>query len=288
MWNKVFWISVVMSLMTSVQASEIVKIVWPFAPSPAYTNLLRTIENSNKNQDKYVFVTEIKQGAGGSIAANYALQHNYLVASSVSFILRPLTEPNAHDISSFTPVHIQATNVPLVMVSKKYQTISELNAASKPTVGISARGGITEFIANAATNGKAEIIGFKNFNEAIPLTIGGHVDASVTTLGEVKTQLDAGNLYLLGSTGTHSPKSFKSQKITGLDRLVSNYVIYAPATMDKNQLIELNEILGKASDDPYVKQPFELENPIFVRYNINKLQEWYTNEISFWKTFLKK
>lgn len=288
MLNKVFWISILMSLATSVYAGTVIKIVWPFAPSPAYTNLLRTVENSNKNQDKYVFVTEIKQGAGGSIAANYALQNNYLVANSVSFILRPLTEPNTHDISLFTPVHIQATNVPLVVVSRKYRTIHELNMATNPTVGISAKGGITEFIANTATNNKAEIIVFKNFNEVIPMTIGGHIDASVTTLGLVKTQLDAGNLYLLGSTGTHGDKSFSSQKILGLDRLVSNYVIYAPISMDKNQLTEINEILGKASEDPYVKQPIELENPIFVRYNMQKLQEWYMNEILFWKTYLRK
>lgn len=269
-------------------AKEQVKIIWPFAPAVAYTNLLRTIELANRTQDKYFFVPEIRSGASGSIAAQHALRSNSLLGTSSSFVIRLVgKEETNFEFADFTPLYLMAYKIPLVMVSKKHKTMEEFNRVSDPTVGMSTIGGITHFVALTATKNKATAVPFKSVGDAMVATIGGHVDASVSFIEEVKSNIDKGNLHILGRTGTSSKDSFNKQKIYGLERLYTHYVIYAPHTMSKDKIKDFNEIFSKVGASDYVRDTFELDNVEYVTYNLTQTEQWFNNEKKFWSDFLR-
>lgn len=281
-------------------AQQSVPLVWPFAPGSNQSNFARAIvEEANKQQTKYVFHFENKPGAGGSIAANYVLNYNgiALLTSSSSFFVRPVYYPNeSHKVSDFTPVIIQCTGQPYVVVSAKYKNINELKSQSKLTIGATL-GSLTEALGrevknNLPTSTDMAFIGYSNTLQPTQEMIGGVLDLNVDLPASTVQWIETGKINVIGTSGTRdypNYKTFHSQGVKGFEDLVSNYQIVASAKTDPAVIQELHAILRKASKDStklaeLYKNDFCAQSDVDLKTANAMYDRWSKN----WATWLKK
>ena len=281
-------------------AQQSVPLVWPFAPGSNQSNFARAIvEEANKQQTKYVFHFENKPGAGGSIAANYVLNYNgiALLTSSSSFFVRPVYYPNeSHKVSDFTPVIIQCTGQPYVVVSAKYKNINELRAQPKLTIGATL-GSLTEALGREVKNNlpastDMAFIGYSNTLQPTQEMIGGILDLNVDLPASTVQWVETGKINVIGTSGTRDYpgyKTFHSQGVKGFEDLVSNYQIVVSAKTDPAVVQELHAILRKASKDStrlaeLYKNDFCAQSDVDLKTANTMYDRWSKN----WATWLKK
>ena len=255
---------------TNAVAAETIRIAWPYSSELPWHNIRTIAENANAQQNKYNFVPELKPGAGGGVAAQYALTspNNTLISNTVTHIIRPLTTTDSgYDLDAFQPVLIQAMDIPLVMISKKYKTMSELLAQPRLNIGISAVGGITDYAARVmVVKPDTQYIGFKTgFPEQIAGVMGGHIDGAVVTLDSSKRFIDAGTVLRLADSS-----------------LSLGWTMYAPTKMDAERMREIHAILTAASNQDNVRKVLIESTPRYVYWNLARLQEWYSSERAKW------
>jgi len=287
-------------LTMSSYAQQSVPIVWPFAPGSNQANFVRAIvEEANKQQTKYLFHFENKPGAGGSIAANYVSNYNgiALLSSSSSFFVRPVYYPNeSHKVSDFTPVIIQCTGQPFVVVSAKYKTLAELRTQPKLTIGATL-GSLTEAVGRELKNNlpastDLAFIGYNNTIQPTQEMIGGVLDLNVDVPTSTLQWIETGKINVVGSSGTvdfPNYRTFHSQGIKGFENLVSNYQIVASAKADPAVVTELHAILRKASKDSerlatLYKNDYCAQTDVDLKTANSMYDRWSKN----WTSWLKK
>ena len=280
-------------------AQTSVPLVWPFAPGSNQANFARAIiEEANKQQTKYVFHFENKPGAGGSIAANYVANYNgiALLSSSSSFFVRTAYYPNeSHKTSDFTPVLIQCTGQPLVIVSAKYKSIAELKTQDKLSIGATI-GSLTEALGRELKSNlpKSDMafIGYNNTLQPTQEMIGGVLDLNVDLPTGIIQWVENGKINVIGSSGvTDYPniKTFHSQGIKGFEDLISSYKIVTSAKTDPAVVQELHAILRKASRDSsrlatLYKNDYCAQADVDLKTANTMFDRWSKN----WATWLKK
>jgi tripartite-type tricarboxylate transporter receptor subunit TctC len=287
-------------LALSVHAQQSVPIVWPFAAGSNQANYTRAIvEEANKQQNKYVFHFENKPGAGGSIAANYVLNYNglALLSSSSSFFVRPVYYPNeSHKVSDFTPVIVQCTGQPFVVVSAKYKNIAELRTQPKLTIGATI-GSLTEALGrelknNLPTSIDMVFVGYNNTLQPTQEMIGGILDLNVDTPASTIQWIETGRINVIGASGTRdypNYRTFQSQGIRGFEDLVSNYQIVASTKTDPAVVQELHSILRKAARESerlamLYRNDFCTQADVDLRTANTMYDRWSKN----WATWLRK
>jgi tripartite-type tricarboxylate transporter receptor subunit TctC len=249
-----------MAVVLSANAGQTVSITWPFAIGANMANSVRLlIDEANKQQSKYTFIFENKPGAGGSIAARYA-QGQYphqlgTVSSSSSFFVRQNFYPNeSHKVEDFTPVMIQCTGQPYIIVSNKYKSIDELRQQKRLTIGANL-GSLTEAMARqlqqALPNTELDLISYNSGTlQPTQDLLGGVLDLNVDLPGEAIQFVEAGRLNVIGISGTRDYKyykTFSSQGIKGFEGLVSNYQIAINNQTDPTIVADLHNILVSAA-----------------------------------------
>ena len=287
-------------LALSVHAQQSVPIVWPFAAGSNQANYTRAIvEEANKQQNKYVFHFENKPGAGGSIAANYVANYNglALLSSSSSFFVRPVYYPNeSHKVSDFTPVIVQCTGQPFVVVSAKYKNIAELRTQPKLTIGATI-GSLTEALGrelknNLPASADMVFVGYNNTLQPTQEMIGGILDLNVDTPASTIQWIETGKINVIGASGTRdypNYKTFHSQGVRGFEDLVSNYQIVASTKTDPAVVQELHSILRKAARESerlamLYRNDFCTQADVDLRTANTMYDRWSKN----WATWLRK
>jgi tripartite-type tricarboxylate transporter receptor subunit TctC len=269
-----------------------VPIVWPFAVGSNQANYARAIiEQANQDQEKYQFYFDSKPGAGGTIASQYVLNYNglALLQSSSSFWTRPIYYPNeSFKNADFTPVLIECTGQPFVIVSAKYKNIDELRQLKQVTIGMNF-GSLTESMARALQNvlPNTEVIriGYNNTLQPTQEMMAGVLDLNVDLPVSIAQWVDSGKLNVIGASGTveHKPfVTFHSQGIKGFENLVSNYQIAMPAKTDPAIVRELHSVLNTAMQkSSRVKTLFANDYCQIQNFDL-------TNTNSIYDTWLKK
>lgn len=286
-------------LAVSAYAQQSVPVVWPFAPGAISANFARAIiESANKQQTKYLFHFENKPGAGGAIAANYVLNYNgiALLTSSSSFFVRPVYYPTeSYKVSDFTPVMIQCTGSPWVVVSSKYKNINELKSQSKLSIGANP-GSITEAVARELKNNLPSsdlaLISYSNTLQPTQDMLGGVLDLNIDAPSNVLQWAETGKINVIGTTGTVDHprfKTFRSQGINGFDDLVTSYQIVTSAKTDPAVVQELHSILRAASKDSeklpaLYKADYCVQSDTDLKTANDMYDRWSKN----WTTWLKK
>jgi len=286
-------------LTVSCYAQQAVPVVWPFAPGSNQANYARAIiDEANKQQTKYLFHFENKPGAGGAIAANYVLNHNgiALLTSSSSFFVRPVYYPNeSYNTKDFTPVIIQCTGQPYIVVSAKYKTLADLKLQSKLTIGATL-GSLTEALGREVKNNlpitDMAFIGYNNTLQPTQEMIGGILDLNVDLPASTVQWIESGKINVIGTSGIRDYplfKSFYSQGVKGFEDLVSNYQMVVNAKTDPTTVQELHNILRKASKDSIVlptlyKNDYCAQADVDLKTTNAMYDRWSKN----WATWLKK
>lgn len=240
-------------------SGQTVPIVWPFNPSVMLANYLRAIiDEANRQQDKYTFVFENKIGAGGTVAAQYVLNHPgpILLYNGTSFFTRPFFYPNeSYKAQDFKPVYVLCTGQPYGIVSTKFENIEQVRQQKSVTIG-GLNGSLTETMirqfALLLPNTELIFVPFQATSVATLEMVSGRLDLNVDLPANITGDKWAGRakINVVGSGGTHKHsdfRSFASQGIRGFDGLVNNQFIAAPQSLGTEQTEELYGILSKAA-----------------------------------------
>ena len=284
---------------STASAAETISILWGFSIGSNQALTLRHIaEDANKSQSKYNFIIESKSGAGGSIAANHVLQNpnNTVVGMSSSFFIRPAAETTGiHDLDKFKPVLVQGGGAPLAVVSKKYKNINELLHQPNPSIGISGIGSMSDILARILKekNPNLLIVNYKGMIDATVAAAGGHVDAAVTFVIDSKPMIDAKEVSVIGYTGVRDLEEFKGlllikQGISGVDKLVANYAVFASNEMPVDKYNEINKILAKSTVSSNALEAYQKDLITPTTLSVAKYNDWYINERQYWKEIVTK
>lgn len=267
--------------MTAVAAQQTVQVFWPYTLGSNQAQLVRVvIDNANTIQDKYKFIYVMKPGAGGTIATASTLtsQGLNILAHSSSFYTVPYTIKGTYNVDDFRVVTELCKDRPLAIYSKKLTRLDghnrELSAGITP-------GGVLSLVPkliNQNSDIKMLEIPYKGAADSTIDLLSGTIDTTVDWLSSYRTQSDLNILGITGRRPLAGAKTFQSQKIKGLETLVTDVFIFAPANMDDTTVKELNTIFnnsnsGKAvsiCNDDYgttTKTPYEKTSSV---HNENK------------------
>jgi len=286
-------------LATTALAQQAVPIVWPFAPGSNQANYARAIiEEANRQQTKYLFHFENKPGAGGAIAANYVLNYNgiAILTSSSSFFVRPVYYPNeSFNVRDFTPVIIQCTGQPYVVVSAKYKSLAELKPQAKLTIGATL-GSLTEALGrevkNNLPNTDLAFIGYNNTLQPTQEMIGGILDLNVDLPASSVQWVETGKINVIGTSGTKDHPNFKTfagQGVKGFEDLVSNYQMVTSARTDPAVVQELHVILRRAArESSTLPTLYKNDYCAQVDVDLKTANTMYDRWARNWATWLKK
>ncbi|BAS26364.1 Bug family tripartite tricarboxylate transporter substrate binding protein [Limnochorda pilosa] len=160
-----------------------------------------------------IYVTNRPGGAGatgmaylaGRPADGYAL-----LGVTNNLVFTPLTQPDVrYDASDFTPIIAFGIDAKVVAVasSSPFQTLADLveAARAKPqsvriaTFGVGSDDHITGILLERAAGVRFQYVPFSGGGQQMASVLGGHVEATVTEINEVLSQIEAGNMRVLAS-----------------------------------------------------------------------------------------
>jgi tripartite-type tricarboxylate transporter receptor subunit TctC len=294
--KKILAILLVSAFAVSAQAKETVTIVYSWSAADPAANFDRAIiHEANQLQNKYQFLFEAKPGAGGTVAANYALTNaNSVLATSSAFFIRPNFYPtDSHDIAKFQALMPKCV-VTALITSSKYKTWKEVPTNKPLSIGVSGLGTTTHLIAEqiVAKYPNMQVIPFKSTSEALVNVIGGQVDFAVNFIGDVESWTKENStkrtLNVLGATGSQPMGKIPTLVSQGFSAELSTmspphqYLI--PASLSDEKTREIREILVKASKTPAVKAAYAIDQCRPFEIPESQLQSWYQTQTSKWKT----
>jgi tripartite-type tricarboxylate transporter receptor subunit TctC len=287
---KFIFAAILAAVTTMSYAKTTVPVVWPFSMAGAHGAMWRAvIEESNRIQDKYHFVVENRLGGGGVIAINYASNYSgpVVMIHSGSYFFSPHVPNNVYyDVDQFNIIQTICLDQPLGLISKKFKTVNEAKIASVINTGIiqgSAVSLVAIELSDHLNNTDIRMIPYKGTPEMLSQVLGGHIDASV---GFVSDAL-AMNLNMVGITGIYdhpNATTFKSQGLSGFEKITASYYFFMPANSDNALQKEITEILSRASNIQRVKEICERDYGRHIVLNDPHVAKRIFNEKKqFWK-----
>lgn len=270
--------------------SQVVQIVWPFAPGSTQATMIRNlIESANQQQSKYQFIFVNKPGAGGALAANYATASNTLavLASTSSFYIRPLMYNESHDPEQFRLVSAICLNGPVAMFSRKYASFNELKN-NNVTVGI-IPGSVTQLFTRLLSQHNPELkftdVPYKGTPEATTDMLGRHIDASIDLLSAGNLARLTPDTSVIGISGTRNLSNistFSTLRVKGLENLTNSYYIFVPRTIDVTTVQELNRIFNTAINDA-VRESCNNERGVVEIVPFDRIEKLHQTNQTQWR-----
>jgi tripartite-type tricarboxylate transporter receptor subunit TctC len=266
---------------------------WTAADTAA--NFYRTLaDESNKLQSKYNFVFDAKPGAGGTVAANAALNtpNAIWINSSAAFIRPNLFPTESHDMSQFRSLMPMCV-APFVISSTKYKSWKDVPRDAKLNIGISGLGATTHLVAlQVATQyPNMQIVPFKSTSEALLATLAGNTDFAVGFVGDSEqyTRADsAKRVYWLGMTGKESIKGIPLLKNQGFPAVVADMStpqqIFIPRKVSEEKFLEFREIFVKAARSKSVRDANAADNCVpNNQIPTAELDNWFNSQLVMWR-----
>lgn len=274
----------------ALQAQQTMTIVWPFGMGDTQAQYSRSlVEELNKNQKKYNFILENRPGAGATIGAKHvASTPNSILSASTAFFVRPNFYPNeSHNVNDFRPLMTQCA-APMVIVSRKYRSWSQIDQNQKINIGISGLGATSHLMAMEIVKKypNAQPVPYKGTREASLDVVAGNLDLSVAFLGEVEGFLDKGELNALGISGRRVVRgipTLESQGFSGVGEVVNMHSLQVPKTMSTEQYNELRDMVTKAAQADSVQRAYAVDYCDPSSLDSATTQRWFVGQIALWK-----
>lgn len=281
----------------SVVARETVTIAYSWAASDPAANFDRAIiEEANRIQDRYTFIFEAKPGAGGTVAANFALNNpNTILATSSAFFIRPNFYPReSHDIGAFREIMPKCV-VPTLITSVKYRRWQDVPKDQNLNIGVSGLGTTTHLIAEQIRlqYPKIQIVPFKSTSESLLGMLSGQIDFSVNFIGDIESWSKENHtlktVNILGVTGS---KTFENTPTLVSQGFNSNLAFMSPPhqylvsnRVSQAKFQELRNILVKAADTPRVRAAYFVDRCQPLNVKDSELDHYYQEQTNKWKIF---
>ena len=273
-------------------ARENIIIYYSWSAADTAANFHRVLaDESNKIQDRYNFVFDVKPGAGGSIAARTVqAQPDTILATASAFFIRPNFFPNeSHDVSQYRELFPQCS-APAVITSKKYKTWAEVPVDKPTTIGMSGMGTTTHLIAAqiAKKYPNLIIVPFKSTSEAILSVLSDSTDMAVNFMGDSAQYVETNRLNVLGATGSKTignVRPLSSQGFTrDLDVMDVPAQLLVPNSFPEAKAREIRDIFVQAGRRPAVLDSYKPDYCQSLNQMSDRdIQPWYNRQTADWR-----
>jgi tripartite-type tricarboxylate transporter receptor subunit TctC len=293
--KKLILLAILAIFSITASAKETVKIFYAFSAADSIANYGRTlVDVANRQQDKYLFVFDVKPGAGGSVAANYVKNTlNTILATASAFFVRPNFFPNeSYDLSAYKEIYLQCT-APMAITATKYKTWADVPKDQPLTIGVSGLGTTTHLFATQiqAQYPKLQVIPFKSTSESLLSVASGNTDLHVAFLGEVETwgadNAKFKRLNVLGISGSTRVRGFPTLTSQGFGRTVADigvpFHLVVPASVPDTKFKEWRDILVRAGQSATVKETYKIDACLPRDIKNDDLEPWYHAQVEKWQ-----
>ncbi|MGZ5043063.1 MAG: Bug family tripartite tricarboxylate transporter substrate binding protein, partial [Usitatibacter sp.] len=181
-----------------------------------------------------------------------------------------------------------------------FKTLAELVAAAKAKPGAISMAtpgnGTVAHLSGVrlmqATGAKFEHIPYKGASGAIPDLLGGNVDFYLSSVPSVQSQVSAGKLRLLATTGAKRSPIFPkvptvAETYPGF-QAVTWFGILAPAGTPKPILARLNAEINKVLKDPGVRKSIETEGGEVLGGTAEEFAAYIKSELAMWAGLVRQ
>ena len=290
--------TILMMVSLSAFAAERISIVWGFAPGSNQANFYRAMVNElNATQTKYEFVFENRPGAGGAVAARYVLNNPesaVLGGTSTFFLRSQFDHSTGYATSEFQPVLVQTLGAPLVLLSKKHQTLKDMSKQPVDiTVSVSGAGSSSHLMASVLKENmpKVKIVNYVTLVDANKDIMGQHIDSGWNFYADVDKLIEskaAQGLALTGKKSHNGVPTFKQAGVSGFDELTSNTAMYASAKMPREKVLEIHAMLREVNRNKKIKDFYAREYSTPADMDYEQTRQWYIGQEVFWTVQAKK
>lgn len=293
----------VFALTTHASTSQKVPVVWSFIPTSTQALYIKAIlDEANRLQNKYEFVFEVAQGAGGYVATQKVQNDNKagkftLLANTAAFFIRPYLYPDRQYFDDFKPVMFVArSNAVLVTKNTNIETMASRNKISFATAGA---GSATHVFAESFAkelrrkypNVDVVMVHYKNAPDAFMSVMGGHTDATFEFAGNAfRSALPETRMIgFTGNTPINGVPTLSSMGYHGMSNLSNLFAIFAPADTPINVTTELQTLFLKAEKAESVQTLYTRDYATKeVKYTqFSDLNVWYKQTIKEFETHTK-
>jgi tripartite-type tricarboxylate transporter receptor subunit TctC len=292
---KQYLLTLLMVLTFSASAKENITMYYSWTAADTAANFYRSLaDESNKLQNKYNFIFDARPGAGGTVAANAALNtpNAIWINSSAAFIRPNLFPTESHDMSQFRSLMPMCV-APFVISSTKYKSWKDVPRDAKLNIGISGLGATTHLVALqvAKQYPNMQIIPFKSTSEALLAILAGNTDFAVGFAGDSEQYTRADSVkrvYWLGMTGNESIKGIPLLKNQGFLPVIadmsSSQQIFIPRKVPDEKFLEFREIFVKAARSKAVRDANAADNCVpNNQIATAELDNWFNSQLVMWR-----
>ena len=257
-----------------------IKLIVPFPPAGGTDIMARVVAQKLAENTKWNVVVDNRPGAGGNIGVDAAAKappdgYTLVMGQTSNLAINPaLFKALPYDpIRDLAPIVLVGSGPIAIAVRKDapYRTLADLVAAAKAKPGAISMAtpgnGTVAHLSGVrlmqATGAKFEHIPYKGASAAIPDLLGGNVDFYLSSAPSVQSQVAAGKLRLLATTGARRSPIFPdvptvSETPPGVTA-VTWFGILAPAATPHAIVAKLNAEISKVLKDPAVRKSIESE-----------------------------
>lgn len=275
-------------------AAQSIPVYWPFSISSVQVVAVRSILDSiNIEQVDKNFLVVHKPGAGSAVAAMHvAVTENLeLLAVSSSFFMRPAFFPEqSHRYQDLRPIAMMATDMPALIMSKKYKTVDELRNQKRVTIGV-IHGSITQLMALNLQKNLPGIelvfVPYQGTNQPTVHVLQGALDLNVGFADDVDQYVKSGMLNILGVSGKKSVRgypTFSSLGMSGFDDITVDYWVMASAKLPDSDAKNLHQLFSKhlqAGGNFWQRDEARVASLDFEQTN-----QRYKKQSTYWKELL--
>ena len=286
-----------------------IKLIVPFPPSGGTDIMSRVVGQKLAETNKWTVVIDNRPGAGGNIGVDAAAKsapdgYTLVMGQTSNLAINPtLFKDLPYDpLRDLAPIVLVGSG-PIalaVRADSPFKTLTDLVNAAKAKPGAitmaSPGNGTVAHLSGVrimqAANVKFEHIPYKGASAAIPDLLGGNVDFYVSSVPSVQSQVAAGRLRVLATTGSKRSSIFSSVPTVAETlpkfEAVTWFGILAPAATPKPVIAKLNAEINKALKDPEVRKAIEKEGGEVLGGTPEQFAELIRAEISAWAAVVKE
>ncbi|MGZ5067475.1 MAG: Bug family tripartite tricarboxylate transporter substrate binding protein [Usitatibacter sp.] len=286
-----------------------IKLVVPFPPAGGTDIMARFVAQKLAENTKWNVVVDNRPGAGGNIGVDAVAKsppdgYTLVMGQTSNLAINATLFKNLpyDPVKDLAPVVLVGSGPIAIAVRKEspFKTLADLVAAAKAKPGAISMAtpgnGTVAHLSGVrlmqATGAKFEHIPYKGASGAIPDLLGGNVDFYLSSVPSVQSQVSAGKLRLLATTGAKRSPIFPkvptvAETYPGF-QAVTWFGILAPAGTPKPVLARLNAEINKVLKDPGVRKSIETEGGEVLGGTAEEFAAYIKSELAMWAGLVRQ
>ena len=261
MFNKIIAV-LLLSIACTAQAQAPIKIIIPFTPGGAVDTTNRVLHAALERELNQQIGIESRPGAAGQIGLRHIAQNKsnevlitFIDAIALANVIALDVQVGLEDFKYLNQI---GRSSGLALVVKKGSPLKDLNYwrtyKGKPiSIGANGFGGAHHFYSwnlnNQVAFPRTDVF-FKGINEAMPMVIGGHMDAMWGQVALIEGYERDGKIDVVVATSKGSSNAFTTFRELGIDAPTTRWIVISNQTTDldtvKNIEATINRLLSNS------------------------------------------